>query len=258
MCAYVLGRLAPHALVAMPDLVGVVDRTEIRKGMDLWAATKAAYAIEALGRFGSAASMSLPRLAKIAREIEGCELFVRALSGLTERAIARAACSIEPPSEMRLPVRVDDSSRAEPAWFSEWTSFASPRNEDSMARAQIISVETIMDNAVCVELGAPRMYADWSSRAPDADSMRSALAVLARDETESLSAYPLDWNAAIAWSRQEPAESRPKRAFRGRALIRSADIGTIERIDLELHADHSKYQWRGGFSIPNPWRRSGK
>src|SRR5262249_22877240 len=65
-----LGRLAPGSADAAPDLARLLASIELSEAMNVWDATKAFYAMEALGRLGSAASAALPTLTKMIRAIE--------------------------------------------------------------------------------------------------------------------------------------------------------------------------------------------
>ena len=250
LCALSLGRVgAPSAVPTLSAALTV----DVRDRMDLWEAKKLACAIEALGRIGPPAAPALAGLGRIMRALQGRTLLWDRMAGLEERAVARAACLIRMPSYAIEARPVPDAmTRSDPPWCADWA--LDPPNPGVM-----VWTHQMAPDVLWMEYGQPpKMAADWSSGKSSAFD-ESMLLVVTR-VAGGVNLRLIDWETACVWARQL-AEPRPSARFALDAKMLPVDLEVAERIDLEFAArDMSAVspinrRWRGGFSIPNPWRR---
>jgi hypothetical protein len=260
--AYSLGRLVPTPAAAAKDLLAVLRKIEVDEDMMLWDATKAAFVTEALGRLGSASAEARDRMMRMMREIKAQRWPVLTLSGLTEELIARTCWMIrQPPDALTAPAVVDASVESDPPWFGDWAQ--KPPDAGVVLWGYQPSSDHLM-----LQFGAfPDLWADWSTVPEDGFAKSVVLSI--RREEEGLDVRLLDRDFAVLWALQRAPETRPSALYRLEARSRPADLDTAERLDLDFRVREIKdlehdgqrypsYRWRGGFSIPNPFRKSPK
>jgi hypothetical protein len=111
------------------------------------------------------------------------------------------------------------------------------------------------------------MHADWSTVSRNA--FDGSVLLTLRSEEDGVDLRVLEFDRAIAWALQRDTETRPTDLYKLECRRKPADIGSAERLDLDFRARQIKdavhegeryasYRWRGGFSIPNPFRTTRK
>jgi hypothetical protein len=260
--AYSLGRLVPSPGAAAKDLLAVLRKIEVDEDMMLWDATKAAFLTEALGRLGSASADARDRMLRMMREVKGQQWPVLPLSGLTDELIARTCWMIrQPPEALTSPVVVDAAVESDPPWFADWA--LNPPDAGVVLWAHQPAADHLM-----VQFGSfPETWADWSTVPPPLFAESVFLSI--RREEEGLDVRLLDPDLAALWALQRSTESRPSSLYRLEARTRPGNLDSAERLDLDFRVRALKdeehdgqrypsYRWRGGFSIPNPFRKGPK
>lgn len=260
--AYSLGRLVPPPAAAAKDLLAVLRKIEVDEDMMLWDATKAAFAIEALGRLGSASADARDRMLRMMREVKEQRWPVLTLSGLTEELIARTCWMIrQPPDALTSPVVVDAAVESDPPWFADWGL------KPPAAGVVHWGYQPSPDHLI-LQFGAfPDLWADWSTVLQDGFAECVFLSI--RREEEGLDVRLLDADHATLWALQRVPETRPSALYKLEARTKPGNLDTAERLDLDFRVralkdeehdgqHYPSYRWRGGFSLPNPFRKAPK
>jgi hypothetical protein len=163
---------------------------------------------------------------------------------------------IKPPSySLEAALAPSPGIRTDPSWFADW-GLDPPDGGCMLWEYQTTSGIRLL------EFGSfPEMHADWSTVSRGAFD-HSVFLALAKDGP-GLTLRFLDDDRAIAWAKQQNTETRPDKLYTLECHMKPVDLDTAERIDLDFwvrgkEPDDLSFRQRGGFSLPNPWRRPGK
>jgi hypothetical protein len=250
-----LGRQGALAQCVVPRLVALVSKVDFESRTDeLWPRARAAAAFEALGRIGIVDGEDLSRVkaaaAKAGKMSSG--RLTAPVTGFGYELIYRVAMRLDLAKAAPLVVHVAADARTAPAWIADWH-----RTDPSRCRVDWVAHDA---STIVVGLSEGGNSGRWTGSKWEFQRDYVLLRIRRKAESKLDVAVIGKFDLDIELGLHERGEFSPLEAYRGEARFKSTDLDACEMIAIEYRTEMTSGEgtsprWRGGFEIPNPWRR---